>query len=179
MKAGIIGVEALRSSWPRAFRLEDLAVPFRCVRSISSRRASMLVGIFVVGELEGLLADVVGMAVAVEVAVELDFDEVLWWPLFESLLAPSLVIFQSWQMASCSVEVAKEGGWKYRDDPFCYLPASRLRAASAGLRRQPGNVPDGLQAPLPSPSLGTPSHAALAKMADRMRRGLYLTVLKL
>jgi len=55
MKAGIIGVEALRSSCARGLRLEDLTMPFRCVWSMSSRRASMLVGMLVVGEMEGLL----------------------------------------------------------------------------------------------------------------------------
>jgi hypothetical protein len=72
MKAGIIGVEALRSSCCRRF--EDLAVPFRCVWSISSRRASISVGMLVVGEMEGLLAGGVGMTVA----VELDLEEVFW-----------------------------------------------------------------------------------------------------
>lgn len=73
MKAGIIGVEALRSSCARGLRLEDWAVPFRCAWSISSRIVSMLVCMLVVGEIEGLLAGGVGRVVA----VELDFEEVL------------------------------------------------------------------------------------------------------
>jgi hypothetical protein len=104
------------------------------------------------------------MAVVVAVAVELDLEEVLWWPLLESLLAPSPVIFRSWQMASCSVDVAKEGRRKYRDDPFLPSPpASRLRAASAEFLRQPRIVPDGLQAPLSSLPLGTQVPASLLK----------------
>jgi len=56
------------------------------------------------------------------VAVELDFEEVLWWPLSESLLAPSLVILQSIQMASYSVDVARKGEVRNRDDPFLLSP---------------------------------------------------------
>jgi hypothetical protein len=46
----------------------------------------------------------------------------------------------------------------------------RLRAASARLQRQAGIVPDGLQAPLPSLSLGTEFPCSPAKMADGIRR---------
>lgn len=72
MKAGIIGVEALRSRCARGLRLELLAEPLRWVCSISSRRISTVAGM-AVGDIEGLLV----YGVWIEVAPELDLEEVL------------------------------------------------------------------------------------------------------
>jgi hypothetical protein len=55
MKAGIIGVDALRSRCARGLRLDPLLEPLRCICSTSACRDSPFGGMSGVGEVERVL----------------------------------------------------------------------------------------------------------------------------